>query len=880
MVQAALRCLNAITDAVALEEIDVHQEIEELLKAVYNVTSLANLNRILNQESSNPIIQNQITLTTELIAKTSNNERRRKQIKISGIFNSLANRLATFVVTSAQLKPDQSTVGGLDIIPANRTVRLAPLLQAICSVIADSKIRASEFCCYAVWGDVFPNQERDIYSWRAPPATQIRVESETNSTLSSEISAAAKLSSLVNQDSSSRWISLGYPSGHSSYPVWGVGQLMKDSYATGHDGRALEGFNARDEDDTPLVAWLINVVRTTDSITRLMAIWFISLLFRSQMIGIQRQRSLSMLLVPILINMLDSELKMINSENSMSQPLAKTTRRLMAEIAPRVLAFFVEDNNYLQKSAADGGAIKKLSQLLKQSFDPISPNLVTPMWTAYAAEEQILEMDPHESSLLGRQGISPIVHHSLQVRESFLIAIGAMATLSDANRQTIIDNGVVPFLIESLKPAEPRFDRHFSPESVKPANSISTVVAACGAVRTLSRSVAILRTSLVDAGLPKPICNLLRHSDRSVQIAATEAVTNIVLPFSAMREDIIRTGVVLVLCEHAHSSEAKLRISALWALGNLVVDASNDLKLEVIRELTPGWLNHIISTGVADEAISGRFHDGNGFGMTTANSSGEQVDILNAMDNKPQAHQHDKDSGSDVNMYDSAGSLEKSGQSSGHFSGGFAIVSDEYFEARADERTAAIQAARDDLAVQEQGLVLVRNLLVGGAGISTVVDYLFVALGQDKLFDIFTNLLRPKSMDGFRGQDRRLGSISTSKLVPPPTEIVVGVCYILVHVAASGPRHKRMILSQTDLLRLMVPLFTHHHPGVRVALVWFVINMIWKEDISDRDAAMGRALELKKLGIITKVHEAVNDSDMDVRERAKHAIASLADLVK
>ena len=345
-----------------------------------------------------------------------------------------------------------------------------------------------------------------------------------------------------------------------------------------------------------------------------------------------------------------------------------------------------------------------------------------------------------------------------------------------------------------------------------------------------------------------------------------------------IEQDIVGAGVLQILCEYSHSSEARLRIGALWALSNLVVEAPNSLKLQVIRGLSPGWLKQIISTSAADESVSKRLHDGTGFGMTTANSSGEQVDILNAMDDKSQRKKHNKASESDANMYEGTTYVEMYGQSSKSFSDRFAIVSDEYFEARADERSAAIQAGRDDLAVQEQGLALVRNLLVGGSGVCEIVDYLFAELGQDKLFDIFTNLLRPASMDGFRGQVRRPGT-ATSKLVPPPTEIVIGVCYILVHIAASEPRHKQIILAQTDLLRLMVPLFTHPHPGIRVALVWLVINMSWKEDISDRDAAVGRVQELKKLGIISKVHEAASDQDMDVSERAKHAIASLADLM-
>lgn len=52
----------------------------------------------------------------------------------------------------------------------------------------------------------------------------------------------------------------------------------------------------------------------------------------------------------------------------------------------------------------------------------------------------------------------------------------------------------------------------------------------------MSRSVGNLRTSLIDAGLGKPVFALLKYPDNAVQIAATDVSINLVLDFSPMRE--------------------------------------------------------------------------------------------------------------------------------------------------------------------------------------------------------------------------------------------------------------------------------------------------------------------------------------------------------
>ncbi|MGF1973958.1 hypothetical protein, partial [Staphylococcus aureus] len=67
-------------------------------------------------------------------------------------------------------------------------------------------------------------------------------------------------------------------------------------------------------------------------------------------------------------------------------------------------------------------------------------------------------------------------------------------------------------------------------------NPPSVLETACYVIRVLSRSVGILRTTLVDHGVSVYVFRLLRHADLKVQIAATATICNLVPNFSPMRE--------------------------------------------------------------------------------------------------------------------------------------------------------------------------------------------------------------------------------------------------------------------------------------------------------------------------------------------------------
>jgi len=72
--------------------------------------------------------------------------------------------------------------------------------------------------------------------------------------------------------------------------------------------------------------------------------------------------------------------------------------------------------------------------------------------------------------------------------------------------------------------------------SGKEGNPWFVITAACRLAQALSRSVGVLRTNLIDAGIAKPVFALLKEHDSRVREAATDVTTNLVLHFSPMRE--------------------------------------------------------------------------------------------------------------------------------------------------------------------------------------------------------------------------------------------------------------------------------------------------------------------------------------------------------
>jgi len=545
-VLAALRTLNTVADSLSLEDtrrVDYSRRNaipDGLITFLYTETHLRSITHLLSQTSSSVTVQQQISLTASLVTKTCQEEYQRALLARSGVLEALASRLASFVVaTGCCLIP--VTVESEDLPPATVRSRLAPILEAVGGIIQHSKARAVQFLSAPAFAAVFPRIEPDAASaYQKKMATW---GSYNPNLFGNRQASLNPIETLLPQLPSSH--QRASPALASNYPPLGAtGTFGKQPQTNRNFSPAPEAFEITEDDESPLIAWLIYVVRAEKGMTRLMATWILAILYRCGLASRRRETGFALLLVPLLVRMLDKDWDMFpRLPDPYDASVLSNPDWTIKEQAPAVLAMLAVDSIELQRAAVDAGAIKKLSQLLKESYDPLPKGSTASLWTPEGNDADTMETKD-DASRLGAGGLSLAAFHVTKMREAVLIALAALASLKDEFRKTIIDNGVVPFVIESLKP--------YSMTSVlstnakvtgdgalvdrKVANPRHVILAACGAARGLSRSVSTLRTDLMDAGLAAPLFVLLRHSDIDIQVSATAVICNLVLEFSPMRE--------------------------------------------------------------------------------------------------------------------------------------------------------------------------------------------------------------------------------------------------------------------------------------------------------------------------------------------------------
>ncbi|CAG8500860.1 8803_t:CDS:10 [Paraglomus occultum] len=207
------------------------------------------------------------------------------------------------------------------------------------------------------------------------------------------------------------------------------------------------------------------------------------------------------------------------------------------EEAPHVLAYLIRDNESLQKAACDAEAITKLAQIITQ-----------------IGNEERQYYDSADSDKL---------------KENALTALAAMSSLTDAGRKLVVEANIVTQIVQAMS-----------------HRSYGVRAAACQCTRSLSRSVNILRTSLIDAGVAGPLFKLLSDESTDVQTIACATLCNMVLEFAPMKKTVVEMGGIEKFVELLRSSDNALRLNAIWALKNLVCSAESDIKESVMKILT------------------------------------------------------------------------------------------------------------------------------------------------------------------------------------------------------------------------------------------------------------------------------------------------------
>jgi len=234
------------------------------------------------------------------------------------------------------------------------------------------------------------------------------------------------------------------------------------------------------------------------------------------------------------------------------------------------LARLVADDAELQMLAAEQyDAVRRLGALLHKTR------------TAVASHDSSAEGRPSDDGVIRLREVSLCTSAARAMPhadslQATLTALAALAFQRDEIRRAIVDAtspALLPLIVPSLT-----------------ASDLGIRVAACRLVRALSRSISILRTSLVDVGVADQLIRILKDDaeDAEVKQEATATICNLVLKFAPMKQLLVDGGGVAKLIELAQSAASGgMRLNALWALKNILWSSETETKRALLDTL--GW---------------------------------------------------------------------------------------------------------------------------------------------------------------------------------------------------------------------------------------------------------------------------------------------------
>ncbi|EUC38501.1 hypothetical protein COCCADRAFT_781 [Bipolaris zeicola 26-R-13] len=877
LVTATLKTLNQIVDAVAQEKpwLDLSGSSKPSLASavseiIYTKSTVESLSEILAQTAGTMKVNQQIESAIRLITKTCREDSHKRILVNADVLDLLAELLAGVAAMDDRIPASDRKRSSREQLPR---AYLSDILEAISAIIKDSHFYTAQF--------LYSQPIQQLFGWPKERSAGTFDGNNTPQTASWDRliprvqTMASKSDPYIKQ-----WPALG---AYSSGPA--------DNYSRLPSMESLQHTSSRntisDESESPLFIWLMYVARRGEARERLSACWLLALLKKfgerwplNDPSKTTREKHFSYLIIPLVEKMIEDSSptsEHAKKASAMSQT-ARDELRLVLERSPIVLAELVTGNKALQTAAVHSRILPTLIQILKKSFD-IPPTSSKPLWQPKPTSHEV--MDPnidHASSTLGRAGLNPDILHAFKYRESVLLALAAMAGDQDSLRKMVIEMGAATHIIEALVPYNENSEPGAS-SSPKDGNPDAVLIAACKLTRSLSRSVSVLRTSLIDHGVAQPIFELLTHPNVKVQIATTEVITNLVLDVSPMRTEILESGVLGTLCEQCRSANFDLRFGSLWALKHLCLGLPHAMKIQCLEELGVGWLVQVLNGEPSKPA------------MGTPNAAGEQVDILNAVE---EPHMDvDDESGSeddDDAMTESIPSMRRHQRHGPRYTSA-TNIRDRLQQIKNDEQDHRLNGERDDIRIQEQALDFIRNFVSEDKASGEMIDHLLKTFGHSRFFEILDSKIRPKNSSASNSSSQTQASPSTPSYWPsgthrppflssttpmgqpnwnsyPASELMLATIFILIHLANGRPQHRSLLISQTSLMQHVLPLFTHPRRDIRVACAWMLHNLVWVEDHTDEAATRERALSLRQLGFEEGAKQLSRDMDLDVKQRA------------
>ena len=259
---------------------------------------LASLLAILDQSSPALIVQQQISLAAALITKSCREEFQRVALAQAGLLEALAYKLASFVIITEHAlfnTPGEAAVPVSGISPATTNTQLSPILQAIGTIISKSKVRTKQFISSPVFAEVFPGAE---LNYEHSPTSQNGYGGNTyfvSPFAHSGTNSPRRESSLANS---------GFPP-LGAFSVAAANNRGSRNYNSAVENIPHEHLYGFGSSESPLVTWLVHVVRAETGVTRLMAAWILTILHCMGFANHRKEVAPTPVMVPFLVCMLD-----------------------------------------------------------------------------------------------------------------------------------------------------------------------------------------------------------------------------------------------------------------------------------------------------------------------------------------------------------------------------------------------------------------------------------------------------------------------------------------------------------------------------------------------------------------------------------------------
>jgi len=772
---AILNCLNNVADNLPLSlELGpgrAWKPYQSFLNLLYQKDNVVQLVRVMDGHTHS-FSRQASTASMNLICKTCIDEKHRAMLIDSGLLAALEGQLFLISEEISGSHLFKSTSGSATW-PSHDHISL--VLHCICLITEMSKVQAERFvqCEGARRLSV-----SDVTLPRVPdPATVHAARKSDFPPLGSSGLAAKRRTSPMRHDSGA--------------------MVIEDSDEENHV-------------ELLIMPWLLTLARQSRGACRVIAARLLSILKSHGLMHPVRARSMALLLVPTLVGMIEP--RKLQESSSGCMPYAA--------LVPSTIAMLVRDNEHLQDAAVDAKAIPRLAAALKINFEATQESMAG-LWWPHKLDHKLTEGMP--ACRLGPGGPSKQFRLDMQMREGLLQALASLAPTKDAYRKEICEQGALVQIIQALEPFTSSItDGVHGDTLVIHGNSAQTLVAACATVRALTRSATALRTKLVDADVARSVLRLLHTAEPEVRIAATMVMANLAHDFSPMKPSIAEYTVIRKLCEQAHSANARLRHESLFALKALVNNSTNKLKRQVVEELGPNWIKHMIATDPHDVPA------GEVIGLVPRDyRKGSMVRISD------DARMEDVDSASD-------------------------------FDAQDQEYTQ--HTLQQDLDIQAELLAFLRNLTTGEQP-SDIINYLLEHIGVEDFIQILLDRLQTLKRCSMA---RKLNTASS-----PPPEIVEHSLYILAHMCAADHKYRSAICFNTTLMKQVAALLhsSQSIPIISCAACWLIINLVYPTQTDGFDGTAARARELQKLGIVSQMRRMEsNGQTPEVVERVKTAL--------